>query len=193
MKIYFPSQNPNEKIILLLRRHWFVFYKFILIYILVGLAPVVFYLANDYLGIKLIGGEISRALSILLVSVFYLFWWLLAFRQFADLWLDVWMVTDERAVDVSQKGLFSRTISELKLFQIQDVTADVRGLLPTFLHYGNVYIQTAGEEGRFVFEQIPHPYEVTREIMRLAEWRKRNLSQADLANLHQIERTQPPR
>jgi len=182
-KIFFPSQNSDEKILLVLRRHWFMFFKFFVIYFLVGLIPIGIYFANKSLGISMFSSEASYAIKILIVTTFYLFWWLLAFRQFIDFWLDVWIVTDQRVVNVNQKGLFFRTISELKLFRIQDVTADVRGLLPTFLHYGNVHIQTAGAQKRFIFEEIPHPYEVTRKIMRLVEWRKNNLSRADMTSL----------
>ncbi len=174
MKIYFPSQNVNEKIILLLRRHWFVFLKSAVTYFLIALIPPALYLVKKLLNIDIFSSEVGRAFSVLLTSAFYLFWWLLAFRQFIDYWLDIWLVTDQRIVSVNQKGLFFRTISELKFFQIQDTTADVRGLLPTLLHYGNVYIQTAGTHERFVFEQIPHPYEVTRQIMGLVEQSKRN-------------------
>ena len=184
-KIFFPSQNSNEKILLILRRHWFIFLKFLVIYFLIGLIPVGLYFANKSLGISMFSCEVSRAIKVLIISAFYLFWWLLAFRQFMDYWLDVWIVTDQRVVNVNQKGLFFRTISELKLFRIQDVTADVRGLLPTFLHYGNVHIQTAGSQKRFIFEEIPHPYQVTRKIMRLVEWKRKHLSTADIAEMRQ--------
>ena len=182
-KIFFPSQNTNEKILIVLRRHWFIFLKFLVVYFLIGLIPVGLYFVNKSFGVSMFSCEVGRAIKVLIISAFYLFWWLLAFRQFMDYWLDVWIVTDQRVVNVNQKGLFFRTISELKLFRIQDVTADVRGLLPTFLHYGNVHIQTAGSQKRFIFEEIPHPYKITRKIMKLVEWRKHHLSRADTASL----------
>ena len=43
---------------------------------------------------------------------------------------------------------------------------EVRGLIPTFLDYGNLEIQTAGAEAKFMFEQIPHPNKVKDIIMR---------------------------
>jgi len=168
---------------MILRRHWFVFLKFFVVYIIFALVPVVLYILKKYAGVDFFSGETGNALTVIIVSSYYLFWWLLAFRQLVDYWLDVWVVTDQRVVNVRQKGLFFRTISELKLFRIQDITADVRGLLPTILHYGNVHIQTAASRERFIFEQIPHPYEVTRKIMHLVEWRKQHLSKADMASM----------
>ncbi|MBU4331940.1 PH domain-containing protein [Patescibacteria group bacterium] len=181
-KRFFPSQGHDEKVILLLRRHWFTLSKIAATYFLAATAPFIFYVLYKTFSPDVLSGEITRALTILGVSTFYLFWWCLAFRAFIDYWLDVWVVTDRRIVNVEQRGLFFRTISEQKLFRVQDVTADVRGLLPTFLHYGNVHIQTAGAYERFVFKEVSHPYEVTKKIMQLAEWRRKNMPAGELAS-----------
>jgi len=58
-------------------------------------------------------------------------------------------------------------VSELELEKIQDVTTDVRGVIPTFLNYGNLLIQTAGERERFIFRNVPDPYEIKDTIMKL--------------------------
>jgi anion-transporting ArsA/GET3 family ATPase len=55
------------------------------------------------------------------------------------------------------------------LLQIQDVNAEVDGFMATLLHFGNVHIQTAGEQPNFVFESVPHPYEVSKKILDLHE------------------------
>jgi len=36
-------------------------------------------------------------------------------------------------------------------------------------------VQTAGEEQRFIFKQIPDPYHVTKKIMELVDWKKKIL------------------
>ncbi len=81
-------------------------------------------------------------------------------------------MTDKRIVDIEQVGLFKRIIAEQKLFRVQDVTAEVKGIIPTFLHYGKVTIQTAGTKERFVFDEIPHPYEVSKKIIQMVEINK---------------------
>ncbi|OGF33927.1 hypothetical protein A2223_02390 [Candidatus Falkowbacteria bacterium RIFOXYA2_FULL_35_8] len=58
-------------------------------------------------------------------------------------------------------------MSEKDLGRMQDITSDVKGFLPTILNYGDVHIQTAGEEQRFVFKQIPNAEEVTRTISNI--------------------------
>jgi hypothetical protein len=84
-----------------------------------------------------------------------------------DYYLDVWIVTDQRIVNIEQKGLFGRIVSELELENIQDITTDVKGVIPTFLNYCNLYVQTAAEMERFVFRNIPDPYSVKDMIMNL--------------------------
>jgi hypothetical protein len=76
-------------------------------------------------------------------------------------------VTDRRIVIIKQKCLFSRVISELELENIQDITTDIKGIIPTFLNYGNLFVQTAAEMERFVFRNIPNPTEVKDLIMSL--------------------------
>lgn len=81
--------------------------------------------------------------------------------------LDIWIVTDHRIIDSEQHGFFKRTVAELSLSKIQDISVEISGLIPTFLDYGNLEIQTAGTENKFMFKQIPHPNEVKDIIMNL--------------------------
>jgi uncharacterized membrane protein YdbT with pleckstrin-like domain len=81
--------------------------------------------------------------------------------------LDVWIVTGSRIVNIEQVALFSRNISELKHNKIQDVTSEVKGIIPTLFNYGDVYIQTAGNKQRFVFKQISDPTNTRNIIMQL--------------------------
>src|SRR6185436_15975198 len=95
--------------------------------------------------------------------------WNLAFSYWVDYLLDYGVVTDQRLVDVQQSGLFSRTVAEQALHRVQDVTTDVTGVFQTLLKYGTVFVQTAAEKERFVFENIPNPGEVAKTILALAE------------------------
>lgn len=76
------------------------------------------------------------------------------FYGFIDYYLDVYIITNERIVNIEQNGFFKREISELHLHQIQDVSAKVNGFLPTIMHYGDVFIQTAAERENFVFANL---------------------------------------
>lgn len=167
----FPGQEPNEKIIMILRRHWWILFKIILLYSMLALLPLFFrYVITNYSDLMAL--DIAVIILKLLLSLYYIFVLTFFFRSWLDYYLDIWIITSERIVNIEQKGLFSRQISTQRLYRIQDVTAEVKGILPTFLHYGDVHIQTAGTEPRFVFKQIPNPYEVTKKIMTLVNWKK---------------------
>jgi hypothetical protein len=86
---------------------------------------------------------------------------------FVNYYLNVYIITDQRLVDISQESFFNRKISELHLHQIQDVNAQVKGVIATFLHFGDVDVQTAGEREDFIFATIPNPYTVAKEILNL--------------------------
>lgn len=168
-----PGKLPNEKIIKILRRDFFVLLmKLILGAVLIGL-PALAGLMMLNLYPNLLQGEISYPLIALAASGYALFIWLFGFFSFIDYYLDVWIITSERIIDVRQEGFFSRTVAELKLFQIQDVTSELKGFSKFIFRYGDVYVQTAGETQRFIFKQIPNPEEVRDIIIKLAEENKK--------------------
>jgi len=118
---------------------------------------------------ELLATEIIRAIVVVFMSIYYLMVWLLFFTSFIDLYLDVWIITNKRIVNIEQKGLFSRVESEHQLDVIQDITTEVHGIGPTLFNFGDLLVQTAGENQRVVFKQIPEPYYVKKIISDLVE------------------------
>lgn len=160
----FPSQKSYEKIELFLRRHWLVlFFIYFGFAIMTLLGLFGFYLAGELLGLK--GNNLY--LAEFLLSLYILSVWYFLFKTLTDFYLDTWIVTDHRILEIHQLGLFKRDISELRLSKIQDVNVKVEGLLPTFFNYGVVIIQTAGVIPEFKFEQIPNPQQVKDKILQL--------------------------
>ena len=104
-------------------------------------------------------------------SVWYLFVWSSIFYSLTMYTLDVWIVTNHRIVDSTQNGFFNRTVSELHLARIQDISVQTKGVIQTFFKFGDLQVQTAGTEERFNFSQIPNPGQVKDEIMKLASAR----------------------
>ena len=163
---------PGEKIIKIIRRDLFIlFKKVILITALIALPALVgFMLLNFYP--NLLDGPVSYPLIVLTASGYSLFVCLFAFFSFIDYYLDIWFITDRRIIDVRQEGFFSRTVAELKLSQIQDVTSELEGLFEHLFKFGDVYVQTAGTAQRFTFRQIPNPEAARDIIIKLAEKNK---------------------
>ena len=164
---FFPSQEKEERIFLLIRKHWFNYVLFIFIAVLM-IAPVIaFFIYATFINPDIIASETVYIGSVLFIGVYLLLLIGLELYGIVDFYLDVYIVTDKRIVDIRQDGLFKRQISELHLRQVQDVNANVQGFFQTLLHFGDVHIQTAGERENFVFQSIPHPYSVAKEIVNL--------------------------
>ena len=170
---YLPHREPNEKIVFFLRRHPFVLARTMMAYFLLGIVPIVayFFIKNEWL--HLIENEIMLVFLRLLVITFYLYWWLFLYYSWLDYFLDIWIVTNRRVLNIEQKGMFNRIMAEHKLFRIQDVMSEQKGILPTFLDYGEIHIQTAGSEKLVIFEQVPHPHKIARETIKLIENHKK--------------------
>lgn len=180
-EINFPGQREGETIILFLRRHWFIFFMRLLliivsIIVLIAIYFIFFSLNSNfqesaYHNLFLFG----ESLATLFVWNFFFILWL-------DYYLDAWIVTNERIINIEQRGFFMRNISELKLTKIQDVTSEITGVIPTLLNYGNIYVQTAAEKERFTFYQIPNPNYVKNVIVKLQE-KERVSEEKELGNI----------
>lgn len=167
-EIKFPGQHENEKIILFLRRHWFIFVMRLLLILASITALVAIYVFFSSINSNF-RESVFYNLLLFGESLATLFIWNFFFILWLDYYLDAWIVTDERIINIEQRGFFVRKISELKLTKIQDVTSEIVGVIPTLFNYGNIHVQTAGEKERFTFLQIPNPNYVKNVIVELQE------------------------
>lgn len=181
----FPTQRLDEKPIIVMRRHWVSLVKFWLEGLAFALIPIV-YLGIIY-GFEILEFEPSGAIwaaTVMVISLYYVFIARHILHHWVDYYLDLWAITDQRIVSIELSGLFNRTLSELPIDKVQDVTSEIRGPLATFLDYGNVYIQTAGEKERFVFEQVAHPQKIQQAVLRVHDQfiaKEEKRSQTELA------------
>ena len=165
-KFHFQGQKPGEEILLVLHRHWFDILSqiFLVLGMIAGLILSFFYLPFFFPNIETAFG--SKLFSFVEVSLAMLIW-LVLFIIWIDYYFDVWIITNRRIVNIEQKALFVRQVSELEIENIQDVTTEVKGVIPTFLNYGDVFVQTAAEKERFLFHNVPDPYGVKDLMMNL--------------------------
>lgn len=162
--------EPGEKILMEVRKHWFIFFiHSIFSLFLVILPPLVYQVVTS----RFVPIEVAIPDNVFYLGVFlYILWllmiWIGFFIQWTDYYLDVWYITDRRIFDVLQKGFFHRQVSIVRLERIQDITVEIKGVIPTFLDYGKVHIQTAGENSQdFVIMDSGHPNEVKQLISDL--------------------------
>ncbi len=160
--------RENEKVLLTLHRHWFdllshLFMAFVLVFALfAGFFVLPFMLPT------LIAGQ-NETIFLFIETLMLIFCWLYAILTWIDVWFDTWIITSERIVNIEQKGLFAREISELSFSKVQDVTSEVDGIVRSVLNYGDVFVQTAAEQERFRFRNVPDPVNIKSLIMKLSQ------------------------
>ncbi|MEI7890478.1 MAG: PH domain-containing protein [bacterium] len=163
---HFKDLDESDEILYVYHRNWFYLlqqYFFLILMLVVFVGAVLYFpllfpdmLADNY-----------RAATLFFENVVLLALWLFGFLIWVDYYFDVWVITAQRIVNIEQKGLFMRKVSELRYEKIQDVTTQVEGIIPTMLNFGDVKIQTAAEEGEFIFRTVSDPYHVKNIILEL--------------------------
>ena len=152
----------GERVVYEIRRHWYVLVVESLFLALFLFIPWLIFLGLDIAGFHLSIKEVSLFFFVALIWLFVT--WITFMVIWTNYYLDVWIVTNKRIIDIEQYGLFSRDVSEFRLDRIQDVTIEVKGILPTLLHFGNIHVQTAGETHKFIIKNVPKPYRV-RDVL----------------------------
>jgi uncharacterized membrane protein YdbT with pleckstrin-like domain len=162
-KDYFEGEENGEKVVLLLRRHPFFIIMRIIFFIIIAVAPIGVY---DLFSATIASHELT-SFFFFVYSLWCLFIWSGIFYALTMYTLDAWVVTDRRIIDNTQNGFFNRTISELHMSRIQDISVETKGVIQTFIKFGDLQVQTAAAEEKFKCTQIPHPVKVKDEIMKL--------------------------
>lgn len=149
----FDAQVKNEQVVLLLRQHPIVLIRPFVILILMLFFPMVM--------------SASTILDFLPERFFLAFnfgWYLMvlgfALESFLVWFFNVYIITDERIVDVDFLSLIYKNVSTAKIDNVEDVTVTASGALASVFDYGTVLIQTAAERTQFEFEAVPHPTRV---------------------------------
>lgn len=158
--VEFINEDPDEKVVLLLRRHPITNLGWITIAFLMIIAPA-------FMTVLTPMGFLPSGFQFVLSLVWYLITSAFIMEQFLSWFFHVNIVTDERIIEVDFVNLVYREITDANIDQIQDVTVEVGGTLRTLLHYGDVIIQTAAQVPKIEFEAVPDPDRVARVLREL--------------------------
>ena len=106
-EFHFKGQKDGEEILTVVHRHWFdILSQFFIIFIMLLLLFGSFVFTSPIIGSS--DGKLSPNLFLFVENIFFIFIWLFFFVIWIDYYFDVWIVTNERIVNIEQKGLFSR-------------------------------------------------------------------------------------
>lgn len=152
----FSEQEANEKILLLLRRHFITNFPWILASIILLFLPLFFPLLFNFSPIMLP----STKVVYLYIATYYLLIFGFVLLNFTLWYFQAGLVTQNRILDVNLSGILYRQISEAKTERIEDVTYSQAGFIRSLFNYGNVLVQTAGSEDNIEYDKVPKPAKV---------------------------------
>ncbi len=158
----FTERDESEEIYLAIRPHWINNLHWILITIIMIFIPLLFHYFT-FLNFFPTQFRFSAVLF------WYLFTFIYAFEKFLGWYFNVFLVTNERVVDIDFKNMLNKHFAEADLSAIQDVSSSVKGLLGTFFNYGDVLIQTASEINQINFEKVPNPEKIIKLLKELRD------------------------
>ena len=157
-----------EKVIAKVRRHFFTFIPTLAFFLLLALVPLGIHFLLKNIFPNAISNQAVYAALVLGGSLYYLGLCVFLYTAFVEFHLDLNIITNDRIVDINQITLFARKIVEVDLYQIQDVSSEVKGFWATLFQYGTVEVQTAGSIPKFVMENIPNPHRIRHLLLVLA-------------------------
>ena len=164
--VRFATQEPGEKIIYVLRKHFITNFTWIFLGSL-GLVLPIFYMRYS-LNNPGMSGSFPSGLENALIIAWYLVALVYIVEQFITWYFNVYIVTDRRIVDVDFTPLFSKKISEATYNNVEDTSFSMDNLFQTIFNYGHVFVQTAAENREFDFHDVPNPSIVQDKISDLA-------------------------
>ena len=159
----FPGQRKDEEILMILNKHWYT----IVMPLVKGVAIILFSFVIP-IWVGFMGTIFSYAIGAIIYYLWIIFWIAYILYEYYQWHRDKFIITDHRIIDIDQRGLFTRRVSEIELDRIQNVTYAVAGFFQTLFNFGTVTIQSAGNND-LTLKQIADPATHQREITTLVK------------------------
>lgn len=174
---YFEDQFDDEEVLFVFRKHPVVMRKGLVLGCLGPLIGVLPAAVKPELGFGYFFGGL--ALGCLLGAILF-------FPSWIGWYYSVFIVTDQRLIQITQKGLFHRSVVDLGLQQIQMVNYEIAGLQQTLLGFGTIMMQTY--VGDLVIHEIHHPARIQKKLLHIL--RKEGVNVTDYPNTKVTDETE---
>ena len=169
--------EENEKVIKVLRKHWFILVAKIFgpVVLLIAPYPAFLFARNNSFIMEILGTtEDAGSFVVFLAALWTLLMWSFIWTLWTDYYLDMWTITNRRVIAIDQQGLFRRQISSFRYERLQEVEISINGIIATFLNFGTLQASTAGHDddvSGFTFEGAPRPRKIKALILKEADKR----------------------
>lgn len=151
----FDGQREGEEVKMLFRRHILTAkrgFLFLVAMMILGVLPLIVWKENGRMLIVFLG---FVAVGLIGMGYAYMLWY-----------FSFYVVTNERIRQVSQKGIFKKTVVDLNLNKIQSISYNVPGIFGGIFNYGTILIQTG--VGDLVISKVAKPTAVYNKLQNLA-------------------------
>ena len=155
---------PGETVVSVMRKHWFILFMKIMPYLLLFFLPFIILVFVPAINFS----QTTVATIIFFITAYMLVVLMVIYSVWTLYYLDIWIVTNQRIMDIEQKALFNREIKTLRMDTVQDVQVDISNIFETLLKFGTLRVQTAGTGGTDAkIVGIPDPALERDIIMRI--------------------------
>jgi len=159
---YFPDQFDDEEVLFVFRKHPIVMRKGIIwgsLGLLIGpLYTLILTYAHPNNPPTMTFFYLSFLVSIGLCG-------LLFFPSWMSWYYSVFIVTNQRFIQITQKGFFHRSVVDMGLSQIQMVNYEISGLQETLLGFGTIMMQTF--VGDLVIHYLHKPQHIQKHLLEI--------------------------
>lgn len=149
---YFEDQFDDEEVLLVFRKHPVVMRRGLIVAMLMLLLGTVPSLLTQTYSAYFIGVGVGAVLGALVMLPSWIGWY-----------FSLFIITDQRLIQITQKGLFNRSVIDMRLNQIQMVNYQIAGLQETLLGFGTIMMQTF--VGDLVIHEIHHPATIQKKLL----------------------------
>lgn len=160
----FPGQHEGEEVQLVFHQHPIVMRKaliFGMVGILAAIMPLYIWsstsLLNTYPNFYGTGFQLF-GLGFLVILAAWFYRWI-------GWYYTVYIVTNERIVEIKQRGFFNRRVSEFGLDKVQNVNYSIRGFQAVVFQFGDIIAQTY--VGDLIMSTIHKPVHIHEQIIEI--------------------------
>ncbi|MDK2898938.1 MAG: hypothetical protein PWQ10_125 [Patescibacteria group bacterium] len=151
MQFDFDGQWDGETVLFVFRRHAIAmrkgFYALLIPLVITSIPPLIW----------------SYNLELFLLPVVGLITGIVLFLYHYILWyFTIYIVTDQRIRQVTQRSLFGKNVVDLRLSKIQNISYNVPGLSGEIFKFGTIVIQTF--VGDLIIKNVEHPDEIYNKL-----------------------------
>lgn len=147
----FADQFDDEEVLFVFRKHPIIMRKGLIVSMLAILAGMIPALIKPEMSYLYGGLAAGLVLAILLFIPYWIVWF-----------FSIFIITDQRLIQITQKGFFNKSVVDLGLSKIQSTNYEVKGLEATLLGFGTIMIQTY--MGDLIIHEVHRPAEIIRKI-----------------------------